>query len=74
VVVFYLGMRAVGFPLGTLAFYVGVALSSGFSAMTTLWGTWVIVLLVGGMQWLVLMPMLVRRVLGTGGRVSRIER
>jgi hypothetical protein len=71
VLVFYLGIRVVGFPLGTLAFYaVNLALSSGLSAITKLWVYWTSVLLVGGIQWLVLVPMIVRGLLKGRGKAS----
>lgn len=71
VLVFYLGIRVVGFPLGTLAFYaVNLALSSELSAITKLWVYWTSVLLVGGIQWLVLVPVIVRGLLKGRGKAS----
>jgi hypothetical protein len=58
---FYLGIRVIGFPLGTVAFYVAYAVvSAGVSSVVRVWIYGTVVLVSGGVQWLVIVPQSLR--------------
>jgi hypothetical protein len=73
VVVFHLGMRAIGFPLGFVAWYLlyGLFFLVGMaSPEMQLWLVWLVVGLVGYIQWFHLMPSLYRQVVSSRKRTE----